>query len=435
MRAIYQLCQAPTTVSLGLSLIVFVVIVGLHHLGALIDLELTAYDFLLRSRQSDALPDSRVVLLTITDDDIEAQGQWPFPDELIAQALERLIEYQPRAIGLDLYRDLPIAPGSASFDKVLSDNPSVIVITKVGMADESSIGPPKVLAGTEQVASNDVVLDSGGVVRRGLLFLDDGQQIFYSFALRLALLYLQDEGITPAPDAANPSYIRLGPKTIAPFEANDGGYVNADARGYQFLLDFRGAPQPFPSVSFRALLVGDVPPETIQGKVVIIGVTVSEGVKDFFFSPFSHGQYRDQRMAGITLHAHSVSQLLRTALGEESMIRTVDDLQETLWFLAWSVLGGLVGLWSHSLWRFAMAVSGGLILLGLLVYAAMQQGWWLPVIPAAFAWLPAAALVTAYLQNQEKQQRTLLMHLFSRHVSPEVAETIWNEREQFLEAG
>jgi adenylate cyclase len=51
------------------------------------------------------------------------------------------------------------------------------------------------------------------------------------------------------------------------------------------------------------------------------------------------------------------------------------------------------------------------------------------------AWVVAAAVVTAYLSRQEEEQRTLLMQLFSKHVSQEVAETIWRQRDQFLDGG
>lgn len=51
------------------------------------------------------------------------------------------------------------------------------------------------------------------------------------------------------------------------------------------------------------------------------------------------------------------------------------------------------------------------------------------------AWLGSAALVTAYMLNQEKKERALLMQLFSRHVAPEVAETMWQQRDQFMDGG
>jgi len=42
---------------------------------------------------------------------------------------------------------------------------------------------------------------------------------------------------------------------------------------------------------------------------------------------------------------------------------------------------------------------------------------------------------TAIEQSREKGQKTVLMQLFSKHVSPQVAESLWEQREHFLEGG
>jgi CHASE2 domain-containing sensor protein len=65
---------------------------------------------------------------------------------------------------------------------------------------------------------NDIIVDGDGVVRRGLLFFDDGENVFYSFGLVLALSFLAEKGVAPRPDTANPQNIRLGPATVVPFE-------------------------------------------------------------------------------------------------------------------------------------------------------------------------------------------------------------------------
>lgn len=434
MHVARKLIQLPLLVSSVLSILVFLLIVGLRHTGYLVSLELAAYDWLHTLRPAIA-PDPRIVLITIDDQDIDKLDKWPLPDETLAEVLTRLSDFQPRAIGLDLYRYFSVAPGREAFEASLTSNPRIVAITKFGTNERDSVPPPPVLRGTEQVGFNDFIVDPGGIVRRGLCFLDDGQNVSYSLALRLALLYLQDEGITLQPDPGNPTYIRLGRTTIRPFEANDGGYVRTDAHGYQFLLDFHGAPGLFPSFSLTALLTGVVPPEAIRDKVVLVGVGVTETVKDFFFTPYSHGAQAEQRTAGMTIHAHGVSQLLRAALTGDAMIVTLSDMQEALWILLWSLLGGAMGLWTRSFWRFALYGLGGLALLSLAVFGAFVGGWWLPTVPAMLGWLIVPALITAYLSTQEKEQRAVLMQLFSRHVSPEVAETIWQQREQFLEGG
>jgi class 3 adenylate cyclase len=42
---------------------------------------------------------------------------------------------------------------------------------------------------------------------------------------------------------------------------------------------------------------------------------------------------------------------------------------------------------------------------------------------------------TAIEQSREKGQRAVLMQLFSKHVSPQVADSLWDQREQFLDGG
>jgi adenylate cyclase len=63
------------------------------------------------------------------------------------------------------------------------------------------------------------------------------------------------------------------------------------------------------------------------------------------------------------------------------------------------------------------------------------RGVWIPMLPPAFAWLLAIGAMSAHLYHRESVERALLMRLFSRHVSREVAEDIWRNRDQFLERG
>jgi adenylate cyclase len=82
-----------------------------------------------------------------------------------------------------------------------------------------------------------------------------------------------------------------------------------------------------------------------------------------------------------------------------------------------------------------MAGTVGLLLLGLVCYLAFIEAWWLPLVPSALAFGIAATGVTASLSRQESMQRALLMQLFSKYVSRDFAEAIWQQREQFAVGG
>ena len=432
-RAVGTLRRSPLAAGILVSVLVFLSVLSLRANGNLEALELAAYDWYLRRQSGPAKVDPRIVLLTITETDIRQQGTWPLPDATLAQTLALLTQYQPRAIGVDIYRDVPVPPGHEALEEVLTSNPRIIVVTKFGTAEEPGVPPPPVLQQTEQVGFNDILVDPGGIVRRGLLFLDDGNTTFTSLALRLALLYLRAEGIVPQPDPANPAYLRLGQTTIRPLAQNDGGYVNADDSGYQFLLDFR-LRRTFPTFSLTALLAGEVDAAAIRDKIVLVGVT-AVSVKDTFFTPYSRGLDADQQLPGVTLHAYGVSQLLRSGLESHATITTASDQQEVLWILLWSVLGAALGYCIRSPWRFSLAIAGGILALGLVSYGALRRGWWIPTVPPAMAWGLSATFVAVCLSYQERVQRLAVLRIFSQHASEQVVTTLMQQQEQLLSGG
>jgi adenylate cyclase len=75
-----------------------------------------------------------------------------------------------------------------------------------------------------------------------------------------------------------------------------------------------------------------------------------------------------------------------------------------------------------------------LVLAGM-VWIAFALGWWIPATTPALGFAPAAALVVSYVSAQERTMRNVLMTLYSRHVSKEIAESIWQNRDSFLDGG
>lgn len=82
-------------------------LIGLRLAGLLQGLELAALDEFFRLRPKEPV-DSRIVIVGINEPDIQKVGQWPISDAMLAKLLETLKQQKPRAIGLDLYRDLPV---------------------------------------------------------------------------------------------------------------------------------------------------------------------------------------------------------------------------------------------------------------------------------------------------------------------------------------
>ena len=429
-----SLKQSTIAHLLIMTLLVLVGIVGLREGGYLEGVELDAYDWSLRFPPTQDHSSPPITIITITDEDIRQLGSWPLTDATLAKALKKILEQQPRAIGVDIYRDLEVPPGRRALNQVLKDHPEIVMVMKFGEIEKGGILGPEVLRGTDRVGFSDVVVDGDGVVRRGLFYLDDGTSFASSLALGLALKYLKKDGIGPQPASENPSWMRLGKTVFRPFEGNDGSYVAADAQGYQFLLDLKRKDNLFHTISFWDLLSGAGKPDWLKEKIVLVGV-VAEGVKDFFYTSQCSRFGACPKISGVELHGHMVWQLLRAAKDDNALMRTYPDSMENAWIGLWVVLGTAIGAWVRGAWRFAIVVGLGIVGLWGLTVGGVIQGVWIPFVPSALGMVLSATVVTAYVSNKEKKERNMLMSLFSRHVSAEVAEDLWEKRDQILENG
>src|SRR5207253_10006738 len=71
--------------------------------------------------------------------------------------------------------------------------------------------------------------------------------------------------------------------------------------------------------------------------------------------------------------------------------------------------------------------------LAAICWMAFTHDLWLPFLPPLGGSLAAAAIVTGYMRYRERQDREMLMRLFSQNVAPAIAESIWTHREEFID--
>jgi adenylate cyclase len=50
-----------------------------------------------------------VVLVQTVEEDIQKVKEWPLSDRRMTEALRKILAGNPRAVGVDLYRDIPVA--------------------------------------------------------------------------------------------------------------------------------------------------------------------------------------------------------------------------------------------------------------------------------------------------------------------------------------
>lgn len=363
--------------------------------------EWSILDQFFRWRLLQESPEKRIAIVTIDEEDIKKAGKWPIPDQVLAKAIANIKAQEPRAIGLDIYRDLPVEPGHQDLINIFQSIPNLYGIEKVVGSKINTIAPPPTL-NQERVGFADQVVDADGKVRRALLSVLSQNETRYSLAMKLAQHYLEDEKITIKLVDNDPQRQRLrwGKAVFERFVGNDGGYIHADSGGYQILLNFRGNQENFATFPLRDILEKTIPPDSLRDRLVLIGTT-AVSIKDVFYTPYNSGLFSSsQPMTGVSVHANIISQIISAVVDGRPLLRVWEEPIEWLWILVWAGLGAFV---SRQL-RSSIAIAASIIFAGAgllgIGFLAFCLGWWLPIIPSLLVFLGSAVALELITHKQ-----------------------------------
>lgn len=398
-------------------------VIGLRFAGLLQSLELGALDQFFLWQVPEPV-DERIVIVEINEKDVQKYN-WPISDAKLAELLSAIKQQQPRVIGLDIYRDLPIEPGQKELVKLFESTPNLIAIQKIaGNSKDYNVNPPSKLNKLGQVAANNFILDADGRIRRNLLSLEDNNgETIYALAVRLALDYLKAENIYLEVVNPDSGEIKLGKATFLPFKENDGGYMRPTMGGYLTLANFRNFKKGFLTVSIADILEGRRSKNLFRDRVVLIGVT-AESIPDYFYTSRSGGflsQYA-KKFSGVSIHADVTSQIISAAIDDRQQIRVWSESKEWLWILALSFLGAActwipryqqqpqkLPFTSISISMLAFAIVSG-------SYISLLQGLWIPVVPGLMALFGSTGIVTIHIARSTSNLRKT----FGRYLTDEV---------------
>jgi CHASE2 domain-containing sensor protein len=378
------------------SLTVAASVFAVRHFGLLQPLEIAAFDQLMQLRPHEP-PDPRILVILVTDEDLQAQPpterRGSLSDGTLAQLLQRLNAAQPRAIGLDIYRDFAVQPKYPDLTRQLQQNRRLVAVCKVGNAEkqESGVAPPPEMPAS-QLAFSDLALDSDRVVRRHLLGMTPAPSSRcvapYALSVQLALRYLDAEKISLK--YPNADTWQFGKLSFHPLRTHTGGYQNVDDRGHQILLNYRSSQSPdrgIRQVTLGQVLRGEVNRDAIHDRVVLIG-TIVEGIHDYWLTPYHTLQGGKQAIPGVVLQAQMTSQLLSAVLNKRPLLWAWTFWSEMPWILGWAVLGGI------SSWCIRKPTYLGLVFIGAIaalfsscLLLLVQSGAWVPFVPAVMAFI------------------------------------------------
>ena len=379
-------------------------------LGGLQPWELRAYDRLLRQRLPQSTPE-RLLVVEATEADVNRYG-YPLPDAVLADVIERLRPYNPRLIGLDIFRDRPEV--DSPLQSLLAEQDNLVGLCSVRIESQetqSGIAPPPDLP-AERLGFSNVTEDADGVMRRHLLFttpsMDDPCTTEFSLSAMLAIRYLYTEGIET--ENLPNEHIQFGKTQFAPFNSRSGPYHNLDHWGFQVWLNYADPETFVRQISVSDLLTQALDLESLENHVVLIGMSAPvSNPTDYFLTPAGAGQWPQQQTAGVMLHAQMVNHLLTAALDGRSPIRNWSEGIEMLWIIGWCSFGGFVGWrWQH-LSVAAIAAGGTVLLLYGIAWGLLNLSWWVPLVPAAIGSTLATGgtCVSAHVLDRPELRRKL----------------------------
>lgn len=396
------------------SLAVTSLVMGVRYGGWLQPAELQSYDQLMRSRPQE-FPDNRLLIVTITEPDLQLPEQQDrkgsLSDKALNLLLNKLVSYQPRAIGLSLLRDFPVNPQEQQLATRLQQNSQLIGTCFVGDAKNSdaSVAPPPEIP-PKQIGFGDILPDDflDGAFRRSILLLDPYPQSrcpsSQALALKLALLYLEKEGIKP--EYTKEGHLKLKQVIFNPWENHTGGYQNINASGHQILINYRSANSPLnlaDTVTLKQILNNEVSADIVKDRIILIGVTapsVARGLR----TPYGSGL--QQEIPGVIFQAQVISHILSAVLNGRPVIWAWPLWGDILWVWSWSVVGAVIAWrWRSLLY---LVLIGGVAVgsLSAICWALFLYGAWVPLIPAAIALVLSSSAIATTQDQPQKQLKT-----------------------------
>ncbi|NJM71040.1 MAG: CHASE2 domain-containing protein [Scytonema sp. RU_4_4] len=384
------------------SVLVTSIVMGVRYFGMLQPWELQAYDHLMQLRPAIESSDPRLLIVTIDEADIYYQNQkgmkrqGSLSDKALAQLLQKLEQYQPTTIGIDIYRDFSVDPNYPDLITRLKKHNNIFAVCKVPAESDGApdgIYPPYEVPKERQTFS-DFVADEDEVARRQLLYLTPPAKspctAENALSFQLARHYLLDKGIKA--DITPQGYLQIGKVLFRPLKEHTSGYQKVSAIGYQILLNYRFSGDQkkiADSISLRDVLNNNdqINSELLKNRIVLIGVT-APSTADHWKTP-SH----NKKIPGVFVQAHMVSHILSAVEDGRPLLWWWSSSVEALWIWIWSLLGGMIA-WRYSKPEYlGLAVAGALLILFGICFGIFTQAGWIPLIPPALTLILTAIAV------------------------------------------
>jgi class 3 adenylate cyclase/CHASE2 domain-containing sensor protein len=407
-----------------------------------------------------------ITIIEVDEDSIRESNvrlqKWP--RSWYARLIDRANEGGANTIGLDLY--LSEEGGISAEDKAadqkmvesLANAGSVVLAQKLEAGGSSAIVPLPMFAGSAYlIGFVDLPHESDRFVRIGQLSKitsqpDGTTDQQFSFATQLA------RGFTEQQIEALPGQnkVILGERVL-PLR-ND----------LNLQIDFRGRSPAFQHISAKDILCEEfkrdsvpdlncegrapVPDELFRDRIVLIGATNNDAPDLFTTSYYFPKQLVrpllqvfdknlptvPKMMPGIEVHANIVA----TILNGKYLVRP-SYRKQLLMLLLPLALVALAVFWLRAIWGLLVTIAVAATVLMIASWAFNAHGMILPLASAEvgiLGMLAPSGFLLRYahersIRDATEAERAAIMDIFSKCVSPEVADTLWQQRGDLSIAG
>ena len=340
-----------------------------------------------------------VVIVAIDDETLGESGAGAPTREMMARIVRALGGF-PSPVDRDRYR-FPqtdeIRNADAELARALKAAPTVVAAIgdfdaadpSAGPAESSDLAlapkpssvlwPIQPIRDAAQVGLANVSTDSSGVPRYIPMIYQAPDGVIPSFALAAASQALQAEPV-------------FGPDRI-----EIAGQSRATDLGYHLPVRFYGPAGSFKRISAAQVLRGDLDPEALRGKAVVVGVTAA-GAADTFATPF------DRVAPGAEVFATAIGNLLAgDGLARTPSTRRIDAAAA----IALPVL--MIALMAMRRPAIGLSLASLVFLLWLAgVFLAFVNGYWLSVATPLASVLPLTMGFAAARSIVERRAGTKL---------------------------
>ncbi|MEK7294017.1 MAG: adenylate/guanylate cyclase domain-containing protein, partial [Nitrospirota bacterium] len=340
---------------------------------------------------------------------------------MYANAVTHLAEAGASLIGFDIIFSRPKDPRQdKAFAGALKRAGNVVLARYIGQKGHRV--PLQVFRDAElSEAMINVALQKDRCLRdMPLLALDfsgDEPAPVLTMSLELARLYLNFEGEQEL-DLSRSDEFMLGPLRIP--------YPNG-----RMLIRFHGPPGTFPRMSFWRAVTGELDPNEVRGKIVLIGPSTPT-LHDFYCTPYLQKDATTLKleddeqevkvlgalMDGFEIHANAI----QTILDRRFVTRSKDQRGMVPAIL---LIQGILGTWlliskrgSFVTTVFKWAFYVGIGLAGLLLL--WRFDYWLDITPMYFLLGAQHTAAVSYQRIIERKKRRQVEGMFGRYVSHQI---------------